>query len=189
MYAKLNTPPSAEPLDLAEVKLHCRVDHDAENALLTALIAAARQQAENRTGRALITQTWELIGDEPPCHEILLPRPPVSAVTSFSYIDPDGVTRDYTDYRLDKDAAPAAILPAYGSTWPVTRCTPGAVRIRCTCGYGADAAAVPAPIRQWMLLQVGHWYANREAVGDARLAPLPYVDGLIDPYCIVGFVS
>ena len=47
-----------------------------------------------------------------------------------------------------------------------------------------DAAAVPEDIKLWMLAQVGHWYQNREAVGDSNLKPLPYVDSLLDPWRI-----
>ena len=65
MALKLVTAPAAEPVTLAEIKEHLRVDSDLEDALISALITAARQWAETYQGRAYITQTWNfLVGSE-----------------------------------------------------------------------------------------------------------------------------
>lgn len=50
---------SFEPVTLEEAKLYCCVDHDAEDALITALTVAARQHAERKTGRVLCASTWK----------------------------------------------------------------------------------------------------------------------------------
>ncbi len=55
MRATLTVPPAGEPLTLAEAKLHLRVDLSDDDALITALISAAREQAEFLTGQRLIT--------------------------------------------------------------------------------------------------------------------------------------
>ena len=60
MKATLTVPPAGEPLTLAEAKPHLRVDLNDDDALITALISAAREQVEFLTGQRLITQTWEL---------------------------------------------------------------------------------------------------------------------------------
>ena len=46
----------------------------------------------------------------------------------------------------------------------------------------AMSAAVPAAIKQWMLLQIGHLYEHRESASDFQVYATPYVDGLLDPY-------
>ena len=57
MTSTLIAPPGEEPVTLAEAKAWCRIDAADEDALLSALIAAARLQVESLTGRALVTQT------------------------------------------------------------------------------------------------------------------------------------
>lgn len=53
-YAQ-TTPPSAEPLTLAEVKAHLRLDGSDEDALLASLISTAREHLERETGLCLIS--------------------------------------------------------------------------------------------------------------------------------------
>ena len=189
MSLKLISAPGVEPITLAEAKAHLRVEHDAEDSLIAMLIAAARQSAEQRLGRALIHQTWELILDAFPCAEIKLPKPPVASITSIVYLDANGdeQTLAGTAYTLDADLLPGWVLPAYGTEWPATLDSANALRVRFVAGYGADGSAVPAPIRQWMLITLGTFYANREAVVGGTLAELPtrFVDGLLDPYLII----
>src|SRR5258706_6207580 len=60
---KLITPPAVEPFTLAEAKLHCRIDIDDDNANVDKWIKAARTKVEKDTGRALLTQTWDLFLD------------------------------------------------------------------------------------------------------------------------------
>jgi uncharacterized phiE125 gp8 family phage protein len=186
MTARLITAPATEPLTLAEAKLHLRVDATDEDTMITSLISVARHECENRTGRALITQTWEVTLD---CFEdsMELPHPPLQTVSSVKYLDEDEVeqTLGTTVYRVDGYAEPARVTRTYGETWPdVALDYPNAVRIRYVAGYGDDATDVPPPLKQWMLLHIGHWYANREASAK-DLRTLPMLDGLLDPYRVV----
>ena len=64
-----------------------RQDGTDDDAVPTLAIAAARAKAENYTGTAIISQTWEQTLDEFPDAEIELLKPPVTAVTSVSYVD------------------------------------------------------------------------------------------------------
>ena len=177
--------PASEPLDLATAKLHCRVDGTDEDALITALIVAAREQAEHETGRALITQTWELVLDAFP-EAFVLRKSPVQSVTSLKYLDSaTGAeqTLDPADYLLDKDSEPGYVVPAYGKAWPYSREVPNAVRVRYVCGYGL-AVAVPQAIKQWMLLAIGTMYENRATSGAGQVYNIPdrFWSGLLDPY-------
>lgn len=181
MSLKLITAPASEPITLAEAKLHLRVDGTDEDALITALIVAARQSAEHITGRSLMPQTWELALDEFDS-AIYLPKPPLVSVTSVKYLDEDGVlqTLDPSAYLLDDYSEPAKLMPAYDTCWPSTRCQANAVTIRYQAGY-ADAESVPQEIKSWMLLKIGMLYANRESVAvGVSVAEVPQVDRLLD---------
>ncbi len=191
MPCALVTAPTAEPVTLAEVKLHLRVEDNADDALIAALITAARQHAEHDTRRALVTQTWKLVLDAFPESVITLDRAPVSAVVSVVYIDPEGVSQTLSaaGYQLDAVTEPCRLVPAYGSTWPATRAQVNAVTVTYTCGYG-NPDTVPESIKRWMLLRIGALYENREEVLTGRaitLAPLPFVDALLAPYRLLEF--
>jgi len=41
---------------------------------------------------------------------------------------------------------------------------------------------VPVVIKQWILVHVGYWYANRETATEVKMEALPYVGRLLDPF-------
>lgn len=164
----LVTPPAEEPVSLAEAKLHLRVDHMEEDALIRALITAAREYVEMYTRRQLVTATWRLTLDcWPGC--LRPPRPPLVAVTTIAYRDSTEVLQvvDPTTYRVDTSREPGRILLTTGASWPVAAPVPGAVQVEYTAGYGA-ASAVPATFKQAILLYTGDLYEHREARDEGR---------------------
>ncbi|MBW8067975.1 MAG: hypothetical protein GJU73_11120, partial [Ferrovum sp.] len=66
MPLQLISGPGVEPVSLLEAKAHLRVDIPDDDALITALIVAARMHAETVTRRALIAQSWKLVLDSFP---------------------------------------------------------------------------------------------------------------------------
>src|SRR3954453_15837594 len=74
MPAILLVPPSAEPWSVAEAKAFLRVEHDDDDAVIAALIAAARGQVEALSRRALLVQRWRLVLDAWPSNGRLDPR-------------------------------------------------------------------------------------------------------------------
>jgi len=162
---KIVTAVATEFLTMEEVKLHCRLSADTtEDELLSRLIIAAREYCENYTGRALSTQTIELLLNEFPAKDrIQLPKPPLIGVTSVKYKDNDGIetTLSSSEYIVDADSQIGEIVLAYGKSWPsFTPYPSNPIRIRYEAGY----TALPESIKQAMLLLVGHWHENREAV-------------------------
>lgn len=163
---------TTEPLTLAEAKAHCRVDVSDDDTLITALIEAARQTAETYTHRAIPAQTWDLKLDSFYDRDfyadgsIWLPKPPVSSVTSVTYLDGAGDSQTWTattgwlsDLPTGPWARRARIYPAYGVSWPTTYRQTNAIAIRFVAGY----TTVPEAIKAGMKLLIGHWYQNREA--------------------------
>lgn len=203
MFLASISPPATEPITLAEAKAHLRVDLTDDDALITALIVAARQYAESETGRSLITQSWRLVLDGFPgsCgpagtagpitslllgNAILLDQPPVQTITSIQYLDTGGTwqTLPESEWVAELQSAPARITPAFGKTWPTALPQIGSVKVEFVAGYG-EASAVPQGIKIWMLLRLGALYENREEVSAMRqgkIEALPYVDGLLDAY-------
>lgn len=182
----LQTPPTSEPITLAEAKAHLRVEHTLEDLLIESLITAARNFVENFTRRALIEQTWKLTLDQFPCWEIYIPKPPLISITKFDYLNSAGISASLTetiDFLVDKESEPARITPFYLGTWPIAYQQINAVSITFKCGYGAAASSVPIAIKQSMLLLVGHWYNNREQTAPINLSQIPLgAEYLLWPY-------
>lgn len=202
MPLQLVTPPAEEPVSLAEAKLHLRVDFTEDDALIAAIIVAARLHAEMLTRRQIVTARWTLILDsfpgpslmglpvgEPfslPGHAILLPKSPLQAVQSIQYLDMSSTlqTMSASDYAVDAACEPARITPVYGKIWPISLSQIGSVSVTFDAGFGA-ATAVPEGIKSWIKMRVGSLYAHREEVAlmnRGKIEALPFVDGLLDPY-------
>jgi len=173
------TPPAAPVVSLAEAKKHVRAeDFTDDDSYIESLVAAATGTIDGPNGwlgRALVTQTLEWRGDDFGCDDIELPFPPISAIVSVKYDDTNGTEQTVSsgDYRLVGQPNKPRIALAYGSSWPSIRWQGEAVRVRYTAGYGA-ASAVPAPIRQAVLLMVGELYDKREVASDAQRYELPF---------------
>ncbi|HSH86886.1 MAG TPA: head-tail connector protein [Methylophilus sp.] len=185
------TPPSDEPVTLAQAKAQCRVDSAEEDDFIESLIQPARELAEHRTGRALMTQTLEwaipdLAGDKIP-----FPVSPVQSIESIKYIDSNGVEQTLSPsvYALDKTGQGKHYLRLKnGQSWPSANTQFDAVKVTFVAGYG-DAAAVPAAIKQWILMAVSFFYKHRETASDESVVtelPATFCDGLLQTVKIWG---
>lgn len=173
--------PDVEPLDVAYIHQHLRLDLDDEDDLVDVWIPAARQKAEQLRDEILITQTWELVLDRFPSSgcPIVLPKKPVQSVLSIEYVDPSGEDQTFglssppTEYEVIADAERPLLALRYGQSWPETARVAGAVTIQFIAGYGDAPEDVPEFIRALMALLVGHFYKNREAVADGSMTEVP----------------
>jgi uncharacterized phiE125 gp8 family phage protein len=203
---QLVTAPTQEPVTLVEAKAHLRVDFADDDALITSLIAAARQAAETLTGRQLTTARWKqvldcfpggaLTGfgvDRPfslPGHAILIAKAPLQSVVSIEYLDMGAVQQTLAApmYTVDAACEPARITPVFGQIWPVSLPQIGSVSVTFDAGYGGPSL-VPDGIKAWIKIRVGSLYAHREEVAvtgrGQGITPLPFIDGLLDPFRVI----
>lgn len=189
MAIKIVTPPANEPISLVEAKLHLRVDSDntADDDLINFLITAAREYAENFTGRCLFTTEIDAFYDAFPPSEfqlgpvnyqlanvlypsggcIWLPRSPVQTIEFVKYYDSNNTlqTLDPSLYLLDNVSEPSRLVPTYAQKfWQFTLPIPNAVQVRLKVGYDdSNSALVPASIRQAIKMMIAAWYEFREA--------------------------
>lgn len=192
MSLMLLSPPAAEPVSLAEVKAHLRVDLPDEDALISALAVAARQAVEARGGLALIAQAWRFALDAPPevefapfgaagVGDIALPLSPVASIDAVSVVDIAGVAAP-VDPALYETAVGATGRVRALSPWPAPGHKLDGVTVDFTAGY-ADAASVPDALKQAVLLLAAHFYENRERAQAERIYSIPdAVDALVAPY-------
>jgi uncharacterized phiE125 gp8 family phage protein len=144
------------------VKDFLRVDHDAEDAGISAMIGAAVNLLDGRhgiLGRCLEAQTWDLTLDSFPAAEILLPLGPVASVTSVKFTDPEGSEGTVGSGSFELDNGPTFegwVVPVAGFSWPATMDTINAVRVRFVAGIGA-----PEAVKQAILAMVATRYDDR----------------------------
>lgn len=187
------------PVTLAEARDHLRLDatgspaeHEADT-YVQSLIAAVTKHIDGNEGwlkRSLITKTYDLVFDRFPTDYITVPLPPLQSITSITYIDQNGDSQVLaTDRYTISRSNPARVYRAYNTCFPVTRCQPDAVRMRFIAGYGDEATDIPEPIRQAILMMIGHYYENRESVviGDSAIVMPMAVDTLLSPYRMYGW--
>lgn len=179
---QLLTKPTNYPISVDEVKLHSRIDNDAEDSFLNMAIAAATNRVEAITGKAIISQTWIEYFDTFPA-KICLRKGDVQSVTSVKYIDNDDVvqTVDTAIYDVDIYSNPARVISAFGKSWPSdVKDTLNAVYVEYVAGFGDDSSDVPDDLKWALFLLTGHFYENREATTDLKLIETPMgVDSLL----------
>ena len=147
MALTLLTGPATEPVTLADMKAHLRIDTADEDDLILALISAARLHVEARTRRALIVQTWRLWLDQWPDHTILSVKlAPLQSVTAARVYSEAGVATPVPTSAFHVLAgAPGRIL---FSSVPLPGRAAGGIEVDLDAGYGPAPSDVPATLRQ-----------------------------------------
>lgn len=162
-------------VDLALAKQHLRVEHDDEDSLITAYLNAAIDWVESHTGKLLTRR--EVTQTEPGFVSYFrLYYGPAPATVSVAYADSDNLAATVDDALL----ADTRLYPPVGDAWPsAARNTP------VTLTYTAGFETAPDALNAAVLLLVGHYYKNREAVTLSTTNPeeLPLaVEALCRPY-------
>lgn len=122
-----------------------------DDVLISNLITAARQKAEEYTRRAFITQTWEFALDSV-SGKVYLPRPPVQTINEVTLDGEIVSTENYSLIGQD----------VFYTKIPLNAAKPAGIVVRYTSGYGNTAGDVPQAIRQAILMLIAHMYEARE---------------------------
>lgn len=166
--------PTAEPITVAEALRHLRMPEPADITHVEELIADARDAAEKRTERALITQTWEAQLDGFWDGDLLLPWPPLQSVTSIVYAtdaDSGTATVPAADYEVVVRSEPGLVRLKPRRSWPTDiYARPGSVVVTYVAGYGAASTAVPKGIRRAIRMLAGHFERHPEGVVTGTIA-------------------
>lgn len=179
------TPPMVEPLTLAEIRAHLRLDGEEEDDLLLALATVAREHLERETGLVLAARDFRLCLDDWPEDGILtIARGPVQAVKAVTVYDGEGEPQvvDLGGHLLDGQSRPARLwlreTPAPGRVM-------NGIEVEFSAGFGESGTDVPKTLKRAMLLHVAAMYACRGVVAaDAQPAVVPPgYDRLIAPFC------
>lgn len=182
-------PPVLEPITVEDLKLHSRVYINDEDQVVLAYIRSARTWCETYLQKQILPATYALRLDQFPSWTLKLPMPPITAITSITYLDTQGVQQTLSSslYVADIHSSPGRVTPAYSQIWPITRMQINAVTITYTAGY-ADAASVPATIKQAIRLLTTHCYEHRSDTEEVKLASIPMgVTALLDSERCVDF--
>jgi len=192
MTLAITTPPAIEPVTLDEAKAQLRVTYDQEDALIGALITAARQRIEAELGLCLIATAIREVHDVWPLQvapavpvtdplaqlfsgPIRVRRAPLISVAALAVADSTGAFQPLPPASYAAEVGGRRITP-WDVAWPAPGLPTGGVRIDYVAGYGAAEADTPAPLRQAILQLVADGFEHRSD------APLSLVEPWIAPF-------
>lgn len=180
--------PLAEPLTLAEVKAHLRIDGSTDDDYLAGLVRVARDHLERATGLCLIRRRLRL-ALESVCEDgvIQILKGPVQSLEKMTLYDGAGSPSDYPVRGLsfDRDGPPTRLVLPPGFDGARAR---NGLEIDFTAGFGDAGTDVPDSLRRALLLHVAVMFDYRGAVTiEDQPAALPDGYGrLIQPFLATG---
>lgn len=187
MYYKTNlvTAPTEEPITLAELKTHLRIDSTNEDTYLNSLIKGAREALELKYDLALVTQTWQIFFDNFKQYQeawwdgieylpvgyfsqkqIEIPKSPLQSVTHIKTYNENNVgtvfsSNNYTVLTYSGvSPSNGRVVLKDGVTWPDVHRDFDGIEIQFVAGHGS-ASAVPQVVKQSILEEAAYRYEHR----------------------------
>lgn len=171
-FKVIDFPADISVVSLSDAKDHLRVGNSDDDTLITNLILAATQAAQNYTNRFFINHTLRMDCDTWDETEYFY-KSPVSSLTQVEYYGTSATVYDVWDssnYIVDKIHQPARLLLQENKTYPTLADRKAAIKLTYVSGYGSAKSDVPQGIIQAVLLMIGNWYENRQQVVVGRVA-------------------
>lgn len=152
---RLITPPSSEPLTLAQAKTFLRIEHNGDDEPLTRAISVARVTAEQVLKTALLPQTLDYKVANPDAMRIALAYGPAQSITSITLVSASGFTSSMnaSNYRLSADGWTVLFDPMVSSE---------TLTVRYIAGIAMSVADIPPPIIQGMLHHIAVMMETRD---------------------------
>jgi len=188
-------------LSLEDLKLHSRIDGNAEDPILQLFLTAVQDWIEGITSRAMTPTQYLMTFDRFPRWQepIEFPRSPLISLQSISYLDLfTGTTQNLTVSGSGVQVIcnangrePGRVAPVYETYWPRTLPVIDACQMVFTAGYADDTDPTCAALKVIMLKLASTWYEFREAVsGGLSVAELPGAaafQAILQPYIVPSF--
>lgn len=147
--------PRHEPVTVADLREHLRLD-TSDDALLMSLISAARLTVEAQSGLKLINQHWRMLSDTWPSEYLALPLRPVNHIKSIGLTGSRKTLPD-TAYDLQQAGSVSTLIMS-AVDLPRPQQKRFGVQIDMTAGFGSEPDAVPADLRLAVMTLAAHWY-------------------------------
>lgn len=181
------TQPAVEPVSISELKAHLAITDSGDDDILFDLIGEAREQIEQSSGLALISQQWRLTIDQWPAGKqewwdgvreghismlygpnsaawLKLPAYPLISVNSVTVFDEESNSSAVTVadvFDIDTQQTPGRMGLKFGATWPIALRPTNAIQVVYTAGYGSTPSDVPRTLRRAVRALAGYLYAHR----------------------------
>lgn len=154
----------------SEVKNYLKVDDATDDALIAAMLKAARQAVESRQNISTLTKTivqklerfpssYKVATDYENVIKLLVY--PVVSVSSITYLDENGVLQTLAQNLYEVDTYRGIIGEAVDQDFPDTYLSLNDVTITYTAGFGTAATDCPSDIRIAVLKLIANMYDNR----------------------------
>ncbi len=184
MTIALITPPASEPLSIAEMKTHLRIDHDHEDDLLLELLRAARQYTEFASGQKLLTQLWrQYVSGISQDRCVTLKVAPVQSISAVIAYDAEGEPSPLSLDEFDLVRGTEPVQLRFSDGVNMGRAANG-LEIDIIAGLTDLAVEVPDTLKHAIRLLVAHWYEFRGAISPQQqpVSLPPGFDSLVRAY-------
>lgn len=150
------TDAAEEPLSLTEVKTYLRIEGEYEDELLTSMIKAATNSAENYMSNSILNKKYQAVYDNYVAEENLLPKQPVTSITEVRKIASDDSVSVIPSNQYFLSSGNEKII--------FIHCPSGKrIEIDFFAGLASSASGLPHTIKQALLCHIANMYERKVA--------------------------